>query len=124
MSELPPVIDPLEKQHGLAGYWHPGLLGMVNETAIKLARIQGEFIWHSHELEDELFIVLEGRLRMEFRVGNRELGPGQMIIVPHGMEHRPVSIDGDCLIMLIEPTTTVNTGNVESDLMRDNLELL
>jgi mannose-6-phosphate isomerase-like protein (cupin superfamily) len=124
MAALPPVIDPQEKQLRLAGYWHPGLLGMVNDTAVKLARIQGEFVWHSHEHEDEMFLVLEGRLRMEFREGSRDLAPGQMIIVPRGMEHRPVAPDGDCLLLLVEPATTVNTGNVRSELTRDSVELL
>ena len=124
MPGLPLVIDPREKQQRLAGYWHPGLLGMVNDTAVKLARIQGEFVWHSHEHEDELFLVLEGRLRMEFREGSRELAPGQMIIVPRGLEHRPVAPAGDCLLLLVEPASTVNTGDVDSELRRDSIEKL
>ncbi|MEZ5338474.1 MAG: cupin domain-containing protein [bacterium] len=121
MSALPPVIDPLEKQQALAGLWHPALLGMVNSTAIKLARIQGEFVWHSHAHEDEMFLVVQGRLRLEFRDGARVLEAGQFLIVPHGVEHRPVA-EKECLILLVEPLETVNTGTTESELRRDGVQ--
>ncbi|MCB1219480.1 MAG: cupin domain-containing protein [Planctomycetales bacterium] len=120
MSDLPPVIDPLEKQQYLQGDWYPALLGQVNDTAIKLARIHGEFVWHSHAEEDELFLVVKGRMRLEFRNGVRELEAGQMIIVPRGLEHRPVS-EEECLILLVEPVSTVNTGDAESDMRREQL---
>ncbi|MCB1187974.1 cupin domain-containing protein [bacterium] len=120
MSDLPPVIDPLEKQQYLQGDWYPALLGQVNDTAIKLARIHGEFVWHSHAEDDELFLVVKGRMRLEFRNGVRELEAGQMIVVPRGVEHLPVS-EEECLILLVEPVGTVNTGDTESELTRTEL---
>ena len=123
MSGIPEVIDPRVKQYSLEGYWHPGLLGLVNNTAIKLAKIHGEFVWHSHADEDELFMVIEGSMRLEFREGSRTLLPGEMIIVPRGVEHRPVA-EEPCLILLVEPTSTINTGDMESVLRRETLKLL
>lgn len=120
---LPEVIDPRQKQHGLDGYWSPGILGMVNSTAVKLARLKGDFVWHSHEEQDELFMVLEGTLTIEFRHGSRLLQAGQMLIVPRGLEHRPVAME-ECLVLLVEPIDTVNTGNTPSELRRDELPLL
>ncbi len=120
MGGIPEVIDPMEKQARLQGLWNPGLLGMVNDTAIKLARIKGEFVWHSHAEEDEMFLVVQGRLRLEFRDGMRELGPGQLLIIPRGLEHRPVAVE-ECLILLVEPASTVNTGGVDHELRRERI---
>ena len=98
----------------LAGFdepWSPKVIADVNACQIKLVKLDGEFLWHRHEVEDEAFLVVEGRLRMEFRDGAEEVGPGQLIVVPHGVEHRPVALPR-CSVLLFEPGTTLNTGDV------------
>jgi mannose-6-phosphate isomerase-like protein (cupin superfamily) len=95
--------------------WSPRIAGSVNETQVKLAKLEGEFVWHRHEAEDELFLVTKGRLVMRFRDRDVTLEPGEFIIVPAGTEHCPVAADGVCEVMLVEPATTLNTGDVESE---------
>lgn len=90
-------------------YWQPRIVGELNGQQVKLAKLLGEFVWHHHEHEDELFLVHRGRLRMEFRDGVVELGPGEVIIVPRGVEHRPVA-EQPVEVVLFEPGTTRNTG--------------
>ena len=98
-------------------YWHPRIVGQINDAHIKLVKIQGEFDWHFHEVEDELFLVISGTLLMNLREDDVErtvtVEPGEFIIIPHGLEHRPVA-PAECAIMLIEPAGTLNTGNVET----------
>ena len=93
--------------------WSPKIAGEVNDTYIKLVKFKGEFVWHHHEAEDELFLVVAGRLRMQLRDGDRDLGPGELIIVPRGVEHCPRALTDEVHVVLLEPKTTVNTGNVE-----------
>ena len=95
-------------------YWNPRVVGELNGQHVKLARLEGEFIWHHHDNEDELFFVVDGRLRMEFRDHAIELGPGEFLIVPRGLEHRPVAV-GEVRLMLFEPASTLNTGNIVSE---------
>ena len=92
--------------------WTPAIAADVGAAQIKLARFEGTFVWHSHPREDEVFVVLAGRLRMLFRDGEVVLMPGELICVPAGVEHCPVGEDG-CRVMLVEPSTTLNTGTVE-----------
>lgn len=94
--------------------WSPKLVGAVNDMHVKLVKIQGEFLWHSHETEDELFFVVDGTMTMHFRDRDVIVNPGEFIIVPHGVEHKPSS-EGETQIMLFEPATTVNTGGEVSD---------
>ena len=94
--------------------WTPVIAAQVNTTQVKLARLDGAFVWHHHEHEDELFLVLSGQLRMKFRDGDVVLLPGEMICVPAGVEHCPVA-EGECRVLLVEPEGTVNTGGVEED---------
>ena len=89
--------------------WSPKIVAAVNECHVKLVRLQGEFVWHAHETEDELFLVLKGRLRMRFRDGEAVISPGELIVVPRGVEHCPVA-DEEVHVMLLEPASTVNTG--------------
>ena len=103
--------------------WNPRIVGSVNDCDIKLAKLAGEFLWHSHAEEDELFLVVAGRLRMRFRDREELLGPGQMIIVPRGVEHLPVA-EPTCSVLLVEPRTTLNTGDVENERTRRELERL
>ncbi|MDG1484297.1 MAG: cupin domain-containing protein [Myxococcota bacterium] len=93
--------------------WAPAIAAQVGGSMVKLVRLEGSFVWHHHEAEDELFYVLSGRLRMQFREQEVVLEAGELICVPAGVEHCPVGED-DCRVMLVEPASTVNTGSVES----------
>ena len=95
-------------------HWHPRVIGRVNDTEVKLAKLEGEFVWHHHEHEDEMFLVLKGRLLMQFRDRDEWVGEGEMIIVPRGVEHRPVAPE-EVHLMLVEPAGTVNTGNLRNE---------
>jgi mannose-6-phosphate isomerase-like protein (cupin superfamily) len=86
--------------------WNPRLAGQVNDFHIKVVKLDGAFDWHHHETEDELFLVVAGRLRMGLREGDIELGPGEFIVVPHGVEHRPEALDGECQVVLVETART------------------
>jgi mannose-6-phosphate isomerase-like protein (cupin superfamily) len=94
--------------------WSPRIVGDVIDCQVKLAKLEGEFVWHQHEHEDELFLVIEGRLRMELRDGVVVLEPGELLIVPRGVEHRPVA-ERACSVLLFEPASTLNTGDVASE---------
>lgn len=102
--------------------WNPRIAGDINDAQIKLAKFRGAFDWHHHAQEDELFLVVSGRMRMGLRDGNVDLDPGEFIIVPRGVEHRPEALDEECHVLLLEPKTTLNTGNVESDRTRHTLD--
>src|SRR5262249_38522256 len=91
--------------------WSPKIVGELNGQLVKLVKFQGEFVWHHHDHEDELFLVVKGRFRMEFRDRHVWLGEGEFLIVPRGVEHRPVAED-EVHVLLFEPATTLNTGNV------------
>jgi len=94
--------------------WSPKLVAEVNDTDIKLARLNGEFIWHRHPEEDELFMVIEGRLLLEFRDRQLWVEPGELVVVPRGVEHRPVA-PAEVLVLLVEPRGTLNTGDVTNE---------
>jgi mannose-6-phosphate isomerase-like protein (cupin superfamily) len=104
-------------------YWSPRIAGELNGQQVKLAKLKGEFVWHHHENEDELFYVVKGRLRMRFRDREASLGPGEMIIVPRGVEHLPIA-DEETWVMLFEPASTLNTGNVRNERTVERLERL
>ncbi|MEO1017645.1 MAG: cupin domain-containing protein [Pseudomonadota bacterium] len=93
--------------------WQPHIAGEINGIQVKLAKFDGEFIWHHHAHEDEMFLVVKGRLLMKLRDGDIELHPGEFLVVPHGVEHCPVGHD-DCQVLMVEPASTLNTGNVEN----------
>jgi mannose-6-phosphate isomerase-like protein (cupin superfamily) len=92
-------------------HFRPKVVAELNGQEVKLAKVRGEFVWHHHEVEDELFLVVRGSLRIEFRDRAVTLGPGEMLVVPHGVEHRPVA-DEETEILLFEPAATRNTGNL------------
>lgn len=102
-------------------HWSPKIVGELNGQHVKLAKFQGEFVWHKHEHEDELFYVLEGEFNLEFRDKTVTLTQGEFIIVPKGVEHRPVA-KNEVSVMLFEPATTLNTGDIQSHLTKQNLD--
>jgi mannose-6-phosphate isomerase-like protein (cupin superfamily) len=104
-------------------HWNPRIIGELNGQHVKLAKLKGEFIWHSHEKEDELFYVIKGSLKMEFRDRVEILQPGEMIIVPRGVEHKPVA-EEEVHVMLFEPASTINTGEIENERTRKKLEVI
>jgi mannose-6-phosphate isomerase-like protein (cupin superfamily) len=95
-------------------HWQPRIVGELNDSHVKLVKVQGKFIWHHHDDEDELFWVLKGRLNMQFRDRNIWLEEGEFLIVPRGVEHRPVAPE-EVHLLLLEPKGMLNTGNVEGD---------
>lgn len=105
-------------------YWNPRIVGELNGQQVKLAKFKGEFVWHSHEHEDEMFLVIKGSFKMELRDKVLDIAEGEFIIIPKGTEHRPVAPE-EVHVMLFEPATTLNTGDAEnSGLSRHKLEKL
>jgi mannose-6-phosphate isomerase-like protein (cupin superfamily) len=104
-----------EKFAKINGYWHPYIVGELNENYVKLAKLKGELVWHSHEEEDEMFVVVSGTLMMDFRDGRTtQTKPGEILIVPKAVEHRPWTKEGEEVkVMLIEPKSTKHTGEVK-----------
>ena len=102
-------------------HWSPKILGEINESYVKAVRFQGEFVWHHHDNEDEMFLVVEGRMRMKFRDHEEVVSPGEFIIVPRGVEHLPVA-DEEAQVLLFEPKSTLNTGNVTNERTLPQLE--
>jgi mannose-6-phosphate isomerase-like protein (cupin superfamily) len=109
-----------EKLSLFSTHWDPKIVAELNGQHVKLVKILGEFVWHHHEREDELFLVLRGSFRMEYRDHSVELREGDMVVVPRGIEHRPVA-EHECSILLFEPASTVNTGNAGGELTREKL---
>ena len=101
--------------------WSPKIVAELNDAYVKVVKLEGEFVWHHHDDEDELFWVVSGRLRMELREGQVILEAGELLVVPKGVEHRPVA-EGETHVVLIEPKTTLNTGNVRDERTVDELE--
>jgi len=102
-------------------YWKPRVIGEVNDCQVKAVKLKGEFIWHHHDNEDELFLVVKGTLRMKFRNREAVVREGELVIVPRGVEHLPVA-DEEVHIVLIEPRTTLNTGNIQNERTVSQLE--
>ncbi len=116
-------INPQEKLALFHDYWNPRIVAELNGQQVKLVKLKGSFVWHKHEEEDELFYVLKGKLKMEFRDRVEEISEQEFLVVPRGIEHRPVA-DEEVAVMLFEPASTLNTGNVKGDLTRERLEKL
>lgn len=105
-------------------HWNPRVAGDINDFQVKLVKLEGKFDWHHHTQEDELFLVVAGRMKMALRDRDVIVEPGEFIIVPHGVEHSPEALDGECSVLLLEPNSTLNTGNVETGKTRKTLERL
>lgn len=131
------IRDVAKLNHHLSGYhkkslatafggfsetWSPKIAGQINDMQLKLAKFTGEFVWHFHKQEDELFFVYKGRLLMKLRDRDEVVEEGEFIVVPRGVEHCPVSLDGTCEVVLLEPGTTLNTGNAEDERKLANLD--
>jgi mannose-6-phosphate isomerase-like protein (cupin superfamily) len=95
-------------------YWHPRIVGELNDSYVKLAKLKGEFVWHHHEAEDELFLVVKGRLLIKLRDRDIWLDGGEFAVIPKGVEHLPVAED-EVHVLLLEPKSTLNTGNVQNE---------
>src|SRR5580658_11315872 len=117
---MQPVIkvNLAEKYSLIHEHRSPKVVGELNGQQVKLVKLKGEFIWHHHEQEDELFLVVRGKFVMELHTGNIEVNQGEFIIIPRGVEHRPVAAE-EAEIILFEPAATLNTGNVTNDFTRD-----
>jgi mannose-6-phosphate isomerase-like protein (cupin superfamily) len=114
-------VNISEKLGQFSDHYNPRIIGELNGQYVKAVKLKGEFLWHHHDHEDELFLVIKGKLNMEFRDKIVEVMPGEFIIVPKGVEHKPVA-DEEVHILLFEPASTLNTGNVENERTRKELE--
>lgn len=117
------IIDLKEKFSLFDEYWTPKIVGELNGQYVKLAKLKGEFVWHQHENEDELFMVAQGRLKIKLRDRDVDLQEGQFFIIPKGVEHLPVA-EEECHVMLFEPKSVLNTGNVKDAKTVENLEFI
>lgn len=114
-------VNLAEKFARFSEHWKPKIVGEVNDFQVKLVKVKGEFVWHHHEREDELFLVVKGTLRMRLRDGEVRVGEGEFIVIPRGVEHLPVA-DEEVQLLLLEPASTLNTGNVRSERTVPELE--
>lgn len=115
------VIKISEKLSKFTDYFNPRIIAELNGQHVKLGKFKGEFVWHSHENEDELFLVVKGSFIMDFRDKSVEVKENEIIVVPKGVEHRPRA-DEEVHVLLFEPSGTLNTGNVENEMTREKLE--
>ncbi len=115
------TVNLKDKFDKFRDYWKPRVIGEVNDCQVKAVKLKGEFIWHHHDNEDELFLVVKGMLRMKFRDHEAVVREGEFVIVPRGVEHLPVA-DEEVHIVLIEPRTTLNTGNIQNERTVSQLE--
>lgn len=114
-------INLSEKLHHITRYWQPAILAALNGQHVRLAKIKGAFVWHSHQNEDELFLVLAGHLTIQLRDRDVALDAGELFVVPRGVEHKPVA-EEEVHLLLFEPASTVNTGNVRDERTVEKLE--
>jgi mannose-6-phosphate isomerase-like protein (cupin superfamily) len=114
-------VNLQEKFSLFSDHFKPRIAGELNGQQVKLVKFDGPFVWHHHDVEDELFLVVKGRFRMEFRDRHVWIEKGEFLIVPHGVEHRPVA-EEEVHVLLFEPAATLNTGNVQNDLTVEALE--
>ncbi|WP_298300359.1 cupin domain-containing protein [Hydrotalea sp.] len=118
---VPQTVNLAEKLACINDYWNPAIVGLLNGQQVKLVKFKGAFTWHHHDHEDELFYVIRGSFVMEFSDKNVVVNEGEFIIVPRGIEHRPVATE-EVHVMLFEPAGTLNTGNVLNEFTKENLK--
>lgn len=114
-------VNIAEKFSKISEYWKPYIAAELNGQHVKLDKLKGEFVFHHHEHEDEMFLVVKGRFRMEFRDRQVWINEGEFIVVPRGVEHKPVA-EEECWLLLFEPASTLNTGNVENEMTLHELD--
>lgn len=117
------IVDLEDKFSQFSELWSPKIVGELNGQLVKLAKLKGEFVWHHHEKEDELFMVIKGELIIKLRDKDIQLNEGQFFIIPKGVEHLPVA-EEECHVMLFEPKSVVNTGNIVGEKTKETLEKL
>jgi mannose-6-phosphate isomerase-like protein (cupin superfamily) len=120
-NQTPGKIRLAEKLSLFDDCWRPRIVGEVNDQYVKVVKLKGEFVWHRHEGEDELFLVLKGELTIRFRDGDVQLGEGEMLVVPCGVEHLPIATE-EAHVLLVEPKSTVNTGSVKNERTVERLD--
>ena len=121
------MIDKVNLADAFASFsdhWSPKVAGDINDAQVKLVKFEGKFDWHHHEQEDELFLVIKGTMRMGLRDGDVDVGEGEFIIVPRGVEHCPEAVNGECHVLLLEPKSILNTGNVITEKTVNNPDRL
>jgi mannose-6-phosphate isomerase-like protein (cupin superfamily) len=114
-------VNLAEKFALFSEYWSPKIAGEINDSYVKLVKLKGEFVWHHHENEDELFLVVKGKLLIKLRDKDIWLDEGEFVVIPKGVEHLPVAED-EVQVILLEPKTTLNTGNVQNERTVENVE--
>lgn len=107
-------VNIREKFELFNDHWHPRIIGQLNGQDVRIAKVKGEFVWHEHKEEDEMFLLIKGSLKIEFRDKTVELNEGEMLIIPKGVEHKPIA-EEEAWIMLLEPSATKHTGEVKGD---------
>ncbi len=123
MAKTIEKVNLAEKFSRFRDQWSPKIVGELNDAHVKLAKLEGEFVWHQHEVEDELFLVVKGRLLIKLRDGEIRLDEGEFVIIPRGVEHLPVAED-EVEVLFVEPKSTLNTGNVRDERTVEQLERL
>lgn len=124
--EAPPTIEKVNLAEAFARFedrWRPRIVGELNGSYVKLVKVEGEFVWHHHQSEDELFLVIKGRLLIRLRDRDLWLEPGEFAIIPAGIEHQPFA-EGEAQVLLLEPKSALNTGNVRGERTVEDLERL
>ncbi len=114
-------VNLVEKLSQFDERWSPKIVAELNDAYVKVVKLEGEFVWHHHDHEDELFLVVSGRLRMQLRDGDVVLEPGELLVVPKGVEHCPLA-EGETHVVLVEPKTVLNTGNVRNERTLEELD--
>lgn len=122
-SVAPVVVNLADKLGRFSDHWNPRIVGRYNGNEVRVSKLKGEFVWHSHAGTDELFLVLKGALTIEFRDRVRTLTPGEFLVVPKGVEHRPVAPE-ECEILIMDREGESNTGDITSDFTRTTLQTL
>lgn len=117
------TINIAQKLSSFTDYWSPKIVGELNGQHVKLVKLKGEFVWHHHDAEDELFYVVKGVLKMELKDEIITINEGEFLVVPKGTEHKPVA-EEEVSVLLFEPASTLNTGNVKNDLTKEKLETI
>jgi mannose-6-phosphate isomerase-like protein (cupin superfamily) len=118
------IVNLDEKLSKVKEFWSPKIVGELNDSYVKVVKFKGAFVWHHHDEEDEMFLVVKGRMNMHFRDRDVFVSPGEFIIVPKGVDHMPEAEDEEVHIVLLEPKTTLNTGNVRNERTMVELERL